>query len=32
MLTDMLTELAQGGNVADILAKWDAEIQALYND
>ena len=32
MLTDMLTELAQGGNVADILAKWDAEIQALYNE
>ena len=32
MLTDMLTELAQGGNVADILAKWDAEIQNLYND
>ena len=32
MLTDMLTELAQGGDVAEILAKWDAEIQNLYND
>ena len=32
MLTDMLTELAQGGDVAQILAKWDAEIQALYNE
>lgn len=31
MLTDMLTELAQGGDVATILNKWDAEIQDLYN-
>lgn len=31
LLTDMLTELAQGGDVAEILAKWDAEIQDEYN-
>lgn len=31
MLTDMLTELAQGGNVTEILTKWQAEIQAEYD-
>ena len=31
MLTDMLTELAQGGDVAEILAKWQTQIQNEYN-
>lgn len=31
MLTDMLTELAQGGDVTEILTKWQAEIQAEYD-
>ena len=31
MLTDMLTELAQGGGVAEILAKWQTQIQNEYN-
>ena len=31
MLTDMLTELAQGGDVTEILNKWQAEIQAEYD-
>lgn len=31
MLTDMLTELAQGGDVAEILNKWQKEIQAEYD-
>lgn len=31
MLTDMLTELAQGGDVTGILTKWQAEIQAEYD-
>lgn len=31
MLTDMLTELAQGGDVTEILTKWQTEIQAEYD-
>ena len=31
MLTDMLTELAQGGDVTEILQKYQDQIQALYD-
>lgn len=31
LLIDMLTELAQGGDVPTILAKWQGEIQAEYD-
>jgi len=32
MLSEMLRELAQGGDVAGILTKWDAAIQEVYDD
>ena len=31
MLTDMVTELAQGGDVTEILGKYQEKIQNLYN-
>lgn len=32
MLSEMLRELAQGGDVAQILIKWDGQIQEVYDD
>lgn len=32
MLSEMLRELAQGGDVAQILGKWDGQLQEVYDD